>query len=50
MIKNKILKKKLVPPLVKAKNQLQNFEKHLKQKQCAIRGLNIPNLSHFSKK
>ena len=25
------------PPLVKAKNQRQNFEKHLKQKRCAIR-------------
>jgi hypothetical protein len=27
----------LFPPLVKAKNQHQNFEKHLKQKRCAIR-------------
>ena len=24
-------------PLVNAKNQLQNFEEHLKQKRCAIR-------------
>ena len=43
MIKNQIFKKKkistkialgeaLFPPLVKGKNQLQNFEKHLKQK------------------
>ena len=46
MIENKILKKKkftakialgqaLIPPLVKAKNQHQNFEKHLKDKRCA---------------
>ena len=52
MIENKILKKKnfpakiasgqaLFPPLVKAKNQHQNFEKHLKQKRCAIRRLNV---------
>ena len=27
----------LFPPLVKAKNQHQNFKKHLKQKRCAIR-------------
>ena len=26
----------LFPTLVKAKNQHQNFEKHLKQKRCAI--------------
>ena len=37
----------LFPPLVKAKNQHQNFEKHLKQKRCAIRRLNIPNLCYF---
>ena len=50
IIKNKIMKKKKIPakiasgkaffsPLVKAKNQHQNFEKHLKQKRCAIRVL-----------
>jgi len=61
MIKNKILKKKifpvkvalghaLFPPLVGAKDQHQNFEKHLKQKRCAIRRLNIPNFCYFSKK
>ena len=61
MIENKILKKKkfpakiasgeaLFPPLVKAKNQPQNFEKHLKQKRCAIRRLTVPNFCYFSKK
>ena len=40
----------LFPPLVKAKNQHQNFEKHLKQKRCAIRRLNVPNFCYFSKK
>jgi hypothetical protein len=61
MIENKILKKKnfpakiasgqaLFPPLVKAKNQHQNFEKHLKQKRCAIRCLNVRNFCYFSKK
>ena len=61
MKENKILKKKkcsakiascqaLFPPLVKAKNQYQNFEKHLKQKRCAIRRLNVPNFYYFSKK
>ena len=55
--KNKILKKVLFPvkicleealflPLVKAKNQHQNFEKHLKQKRCTIRRLNVPNLDY----
>ena len=55
MIENKILKKiffsaKIAsgeahfPPLVKAKNQHQNFEKHLKQKRCAIRRLNVLSL------
>ena len=39
----------LSPPLVKAKNQHQNFEKHLKQKRCAIRRLNVPNFCYFSK-
>ena len=34
-------------PLVKATNQLQNFEKHLKQKRCAIRFLNVPNFSYI---
>ena len=58
MIENKILKKKklsakiasgevLFPSLVKAKSQHQNFEKHLKQKKCAIRRLNVPNLCYF---
>jgi hypothetical protein len=61
MIENKILKKKKISaiiasgqalflPLVKAKNQHQNFEKLLKQKRCAIRRLNVPNLCYFSKK
>ena len=56
MIANKILKKTnfpattasgeaLFPLLEKAKNQLQNFEKHLKPKRCAIRCLNVPNKS-----
>jgi hypothetical protein len=35
------LKEALFPSLVKAKNQHQNFEKHLKQKRCAIRPLTI---------
>ena len=39
----------LFPPLVQAKNQHQNFEKHLKQKRCAIRRLNVPNFYYFSK-
>ena len=58
MIENKIFKKKfspakiasgeaLFPPLVKAKNQHQNFKKHLKQKICAIRRLNNPNFCYF---
>ena len=61
MKENKILKKiffsakiasgqALFPHLVKAKNQQQNFEKHLKQKRCAIRRLNVPNFIYFSKK
>ena len=40
----------LFPPLEKAKNQHQNFEKHLKQKRCAIRRLKVPNFCYFSKK
>ena len=40
----------LFPPLVNAKNEHQNFEKYLKQKRCAIRRLNVPNLCYFSKK
>ena len=57
MKEKKILKKKfsakiasrqaLLPPLVKAKNQHQNFEKYLKQRRCAIKRLNVPD---FSKK
>ena len=61
MKENKIFKKKkfsakiasgqaLFTPLGKAKNQHQNFEKHLKQKRCAIRRLNVPNFCYFSKK
>ena len=58
MIENKILKKffflpKLLrgkhffrAPLVKAKNQHQNFEKHLKQKRGAVRRVNIPNFCY----
>ena len=33
-------------PLVKAKNQLQNFGK---QKRCAINCLNVPNFCYFFK-
>ena len=61
MIENEIVKKKsfpakicsgeaLFPPLVKAKNQHHNFEKHLQQKRCAIRLINHPNFCYFSKK
>ena len=61
MIENKILKEflfpakiasghALFPPLLKAKNQHQNFEKHLKQKRCAKRRLFVPNFCYFSKK
>ena len=61
MIENEILKNfifyrqncfgvALFPPLVKAKNQHQNFEKHLKQKRCRIRCLNVTNLYFFLKK
>ena len=39
----------LFPPLEKDKNQHQNFEKHLNQKRCAIRRLNVPNFCYFSK-
>ena len=39
----------LFPPLVKAKTQHQNFEKHLKQKKCAIRRLNVQNFCYFLK-
>ena len=35
------------PPLVEAKNQHQNFEKHLKQKRFAILCLNVPNFVYF---
>ena len=60
MIENKILKKKqfsfkiasaeaLFPPLVKAKNQHQNFEIHLKQKRYAIRRLIVSNFCYFKK-
>ena len=60
MKENKILKKNffpakiasgqaLFPPLVKAKNQHQNFKKHPKQKRCAIRRLNVPNFLIFQK-
>ena len=38
------------PPLVKAKNQLKIFEKHLKQKRCTIRLLNFQNFCYYSKK
>ena len=61
VIENTILKKKnfptkiasgeaLFPPLEKATNQLQNFEKHLKHKRCVISCLNVPNFCYFSKK
>ena len=39
----------LFPSIVKAKNQGKIFEKHLKQKRCAIRRLNVPNFCYFSK-
>ena len=32
------------------RNQPQNFEKHMKQKRCAIRRLNVPNFFGFWKK
>jgi len=58
MMENRILKKNLFPvkvasghalfpPLVGAKNQHQNFEKHLKQKRCAMGRLNVPNFVIF---
>jgi len=58
MKENKILTKKKISakiasgqapftPLVKAKNQHQNFEKHLKRKRCAIRRLTVPNFCYF---
>jgi hypothetical protein len=61
MKENKILKKiffpakiasgqALFPPLVKAKNQHQNFENHLNQKRCEKRRLNVQNFCYFSKK
>ena len=40
----------LFPPLEKAKNQNQNLKKHLKQKRCTIKRLNVPNFYYFSKK
>ena len=40
----------LFPSLVKANNQHQNFEKHLKQKRCAIGRLNDPNFYYLKKK
>ena len=46
----KSLQEALFTPLVKAKNQLQNYQKHLKQKRCLIRHLNLPNFYYFSKK
>ena len=60
MIENKILKKKKIPakiasgealfqPLVMANNQLQYFEKYLKQKRCAIRRLSVPNFCYLKK-
>ena len=50
MIENKIFKKKIFPPLVKAKNQHQNFENTSNQKWCAIRRLNVSNFCYFKKK
>jgi hypothetical protein len=35
----------LFPPFVKAKNEHKIFEKHLKQKRCAIRRLIVPNIN-----
>jgi hypothetical protein len=46
MIENKTLKKKKFPPK-QPKNQIQNFEKHLKEKRCAIRHLIVPNFCYF---
>ena len=45
-----MIKNKNFPPLVKAKNQLQNFERHLRQKRRAIRRLNVPNFLFFFQK
>ena len=39
----------LFPPSVKAKNQHKIFEKHLKQKRCAIRRLNVQIFCHYKK-
>ena len=61
MLENKIFKKNLFsakiasgqalfPPLIKAKNQHQKFEKNLKQKRSAIGHLNVPNFCYFKKK
>ena len=61
MIENRILKKKkfpakiasgeaLFPPLVKAKNQLQNFEKHPKQKKMRNKTFNCLKPLLFFKK
>ena len=36
----------LFPPLVKAKNHIQNLKKHLKQKRCEIRRLNVKNFCY----
>ena len=37
----------LFSPLEQAKDQHQNFEKHLKQKRCYIRRLNVPKFCYF---
>ena len=45
--------KKLLQDLtfsVKSKNKHKNFLKHLKQKRCVIRRLNVPNFCYFSNK
>ena len=57
MIENKIKEKHFpakicffFPPLVKAKNKHQNFEKLLIQKRCAIRHLNVKKKIFLTKR
>ena len=35
-------------PLIQSKNEHPNFQKHLKQKRCAIGRLNVSNFCYFS--
>ena len=43
------LGEELLPPLVKVKNQHQNFENYLKQKRCVFRHLILSRLFNFEK-